>query len=142
MTADSFPPDETLESLDPRSCERLLAATAFGRLALIEGGLPRLIVLNHTVMGKHLLFRTRDDSLPARLTADGAVVPAAFEVDSALQVDKSGWSVIATGQLSREPDPEQVAAARAHITAWAYGERDTVLRMEVEGVTGRRVGPL
>lgn len=143
MTADSLSePDETLAPIDAPSCARLLAATTFGRLALVEAGLPRLIVLNHAVAGKHLLFRTRDDSLPARLTEHGVVVPAAFEVDSALQAGKSGWSVIATGRLCREADPEQVASAIAHITAWAYGDRDTVLRLDIEEVTGRHVGPL
>lgn len=143
MTAPVIPdPDEMLETIDAQGCARLLAATGFGRLAVVDSGLPRIIVLNHHLDGPRVLFRTRDDALVARLTAGRAAIPAAFEVDSAMQVGASGWSVIATGLLTRERDADRCALARDRITAWAFGERDTMLRLDVEELTGRRVGPL
>lgn len=135
------PDQELLEPLDTASCRRLLQAGEVGRLAVVVDGRPRIVVLNHLLDGPDLLFRTRDDALLARLT-DGAAVHAVYEVDSAFAVLRSGWSVIATGLLGREPDPDRVARARERIDAWARGERDTVLRLTVDEIAGRRVGDL
>ena len=147
MTAGPTPePDEAqpefLDVIDAAGCARLLAAVDVGRLAVVVEGRPRIVVLNYRLDGLHLLFRTRDDALITRLTDGGATVHAEFEVDSAFAAAESGWSVIATGTLVREQDPQRQAAARAGISAWAQGERDTVLRLDVAGLAGRRVGPL
>jgi hypothetical protein len=131
-----------LEDLDAEACLRLLAATVFGRLAVVDGGRPVIIVLNHLVDGRDVIFRTTQDALLSRLTEDDRAVHAAFEVDSAFPVGRSGSSVIATGLLVREKDAKRLAAARSRITAWADGERDTVLRLKVDQLTGRHVGPL
>jgi len=135
-------PQELMETIDAAGCARLLAAVDVGRLAVVVDGRPRIVVLNYVMSGDHLLFRTREDALIAGLTQDGGSAPAEFEVDSAFPVALSGWSVIATGTLVREDDPARQAAARAAVRAWAQGERDTVVRLEVEELTGRRVGSL
>jgi hypothetical protein len=129
-----------METLDPDSCARLLAATQFGRIAVVEAGRPRIVVLNHLVDDSAVLFRTRDDALLADLTRDGVALHAVYEVDSAFPPGSSGWSVIAAGLLVRETDPRRVSLARTAVAAWAEGERDLVLRLDVEELTGRRVG--
>lgn len=134
-------PEELLETLDEAACTRLLAATEFGRLAVVEAGRPRIVVLNHVVDDAAVLFRTRDDAMLAQLTAGGAAVHAAYEVDSAFPVGRQGWSVIAAGLLHRESDARRIARARETIVAWAEGERDLVLRLEIDELTGRRAGP-
>jgi len=131
---------ELLEPVDTASCLRLLRATEVGRLAVVVDDRPRIVVLNHLLDGGDVLFRTREDSMLAGLTA-GRAVHAAYEVDSAFPVLRSGWSVIASGLLSRDSDPDAVERARAKIEAWAQGERDTVLRLTIDEVGGRRVGP-
>jgi nitroimidazol reductase NimA-like FMN-containing flavoprotein (pyridoxamine 5'-phosphate oxidase superfamily) len=131
-----------LEDLDAEACRRLLAATVFGCLAVVDDGKPVIIVLNHLLDGHDIIFRTTQDALLSRLTGDDRTVHAAFEVDTAFPVGRSGSSVIATGLLAREKDSKRLAAARARISAWADGERDTVLRLTVEHLTGRHVGPL
>jgi uncharacterized protein len=147
MTAGSTPDAdeaarELMEAIDAEGCARLLAAVETGRLAFVAEGLPRIIVLNYLAQGHDLLFRTRQDAAIAELTADGTPVPAQFEVDSAFPSAESGWSVIATGTLVQETDPKQVAAALSKIRAWAQGDRETVLRLRVSELTGRRVGSL
>jgi nitroimidazol reductase NimA-like FMN-containing flavoprotein (pyridoxamine 5'-phosphate oxidase superfamily) len=142
LHADPDPtPGAPLEALDTEACVRLLSATVFGRLAVVQDGKPVIIVLNHLADGHDLVFRTTPDALISRLT-EGRAVHAAYEVDSAFPVGRSGSSVIATGLLARESDPKRLAAARAHITAWADGERDTILRLRVEHLSGRHVGTL
>lgn len=144
MTVDPgpTPSEDLLEPLDVQSCAQLLAAAQFGRLAVVETGRPKIIVLNHVVDSSAVLFRTRDDALLADLTRDGVALPAVYEVDSAFPVGRTGWSVIAAGPLVREVDPRRVALARTAISAWAEGDRDLVLRLDVEELTGRRVGRL
>lgn len=128
-----------LAEIDWVECAILLASTQFGRIAVVESGMPVIVVLNHLVLGGDVLFRVAEDSRLARLT-DGAAIPASYEVDSAFPVGRSGWSVIATGMVQREPDRLLTTAARDQITAWAGGRRQTVLRLRVAGLTGRRAG--
>ena len=134
-------PVTMLEEIDRAECVTLLAATRYGRLAVVDAGRPHLVVLNHVVVDGHLLFRVEEDSTLARLT-QGYAVHAAYEVDSAFPVGRSGWSVIVEGLLERESDPDLVGAARREIVAWAGGERETVLRLRVDNLSGRRAGPL
>jgi len=140
-----FEPEEQIEALDEAACRRLLVSTRFGRLAVVRDGAPRLVVLNHTTTGDqrelHVLFRTTPDAMLVELTEAGPV-PAEYEVDSAFPVGRAGWSVIATGRLSREDDEGRIATALAQVEPWALGARDVVLRLDVEGLTGRQVGPL
>lgn len=136
-----FGHDELLDPLEDEACARLLASTQYGRLAMVVEGRPRIVVLNHTVIAGNVLFRTRDNAVAARLTADGAAVEAVYEVDSAFPVGRSGWSVIAAGRLVREEDLNQQATTRSRLSPWAEGERDLVLRLDVEELTGYRVGP-
>jgi nitroimidazol reductase NimA-like FMN-containing flavoprotein (pyridoxamine 5'-phosphate oxidase superfamily) len=132
---------ELLRSLDEDACRRLLVATRFGRIAVIDDGEPRLVVLNHLVDHGDVLFRTRDGSRLAGLTADRSIM-AVYEVDSAFAPAASGWSVIATGHLARETDPARCDMVRQHLTAWARGERGTILVLHVGRLTGRQAGSL
>ncbi len=134
--------EELLEPIDPAASLRLIAATDVGRMAVVVDGRPVLVVLNHVLDGEEIFFRTRADATLATLTDEGHAVHACYEVDNAFTPGRSGWSVIATGLLHRESDPARVAAARERIEAWARGERDTVLRLEITELTGRRAGPL
>lgn len=132
--------EEHLETLDEAACRRLLGSTRFGRLAVVRDGAPHLVVLNHTVDDGDVLFRTAPEATLVGLTSGGPV-PAAFEVDSAFPAGRSGWSVIATGRLTREDDEARVAVALAGVEPWAKGDRDVVLRLAVDRLSGRQVGP-
>jgi uncharacterized protein len=143
MTADhGHDIDELLEPIPPEHCRDLLGAVQFGRLATVDQGRPRMLVLNHVVEGGDLYFRTRPDARLAELTEGNVVVHAVYEVDSAFPAGQSGWSVMATGHLKREYDETHAARLRSQLTAWARGDRDLVLHLEVHELTGRRVGPL
>jgi uncharacterized protein len=142
MTVDARPNAlESQEHSEAAGWRQLLAAVSFGRLAVVDGGQPVIVVLNHALNGEDIVFRTREDSRIAQLTGDGRTVPAVFEVDSAYPSQHSGWSVIARGGLVRENDPERRRKVRSQITSWAEGERDTILCLRVQELTGNRVGP-
>ena len=142
MTIDARPNAvEMLEHNEAAGWRQLLAAVSFGRLAVVDEGQPVIVVLNHALDGEDIVFRTREDSRIAQLTGDGRTVPAVFEVDSAYPSQRSGWSVIAHGGLVRENDLERRRKVRSQITTWAKGERDVILSLRVQELTGNRVGP-
>ena len=86
-----------LETLDLRECVRLLASRPVGRLAYCGPFGPRIVPLNHTVVGEGLLFRTSPDSDAAREIPHHWV---AFEVDDLDDFLQAGWSVQVRGSQS------------------------------------------
>ncbi len=55
---------------------------------------------------------------------------------------RSGWSVLIRGQLSEVTDPEQMRRVLdGGLHPWAGGERQYVLRLSGDQVTGRRIQP-
>lgn len=145
MTSDATGDDlyetpELLRTIESSHCLQLLEAVSYGRLATVDLGRPLLVVVNHLVADGDIYIRTRPDARLARLTENGRVAPALYEVDSAFPAGHSGWSVMATGTLQREDSPTRLAELRTRLSAWAQGERDVVLRLAVEELTGRAVG--
>ena len=140
-TADTpYETPDLLRSIEPTRCLQLLEAVQYGRLATVEDGRPLLVVVNHIVDDGDIYIRTRPEAKLAQLTENGRVVPAVYEVDSAFPAGQSGWSVMATGVLQRQHGGAPSARLRSRLTAWAQGERDVVLHLEVQELTGRAVG--
>jgi uncharacterized protein len=131
---------ELLRPIEPSRCLQLLQAVSYGRLAAVDAGRPLLVVLNHVVDDGDIYIRTRSDARLAGLTQSGPT-HAVYEVDSAFPAGQSGWSVIAHGLLTREQGGRHWTTIRSRLTSWAQGERDVVLRLEVQDLTGRSVGP-
>jgi nitroimidazol reductase NimA-like FMN-containing flavoprotein (pyridoxamine 5'-phosphate oxidase superfamily) len=145
MTSDAtgdglYEAPELMRTIEPWRCLQLLEAVPYGRLATVDQGRPLLVVVNHLVDDGNIYIRTRPDARLARLTENGHVTPALYEVDSAFPAGQSGWSVMASGILQREDSATRSAELRPRLTAWAQGERDVVLRLAVEELTGRAVG--
>jgi nitroimidazol reductase NimA-like FMN-containing flavoprotein (pyridoxamine 5'-phosphate oxidase superfamily) len=131
---------ELLREIEPSRCLSLLEAVSYGRLATVDAGEPLLVVVNHLVEGGDIYIRTRPDARLARLTEGGRAAHAVFEVDSAYPAARTAWSVMARGLLTREHGEKRSAALRSRLTAWARGERDVVLHLQVQELTGRAVG--
>jgi hypothetical protein len=140
-TTETVPRAEQLREIDPERCRQLLEASAYGRLATVDAGEPLLAVVNHVVDGGDIYLRTRWDSRLARLTEGGRSARAVYEVDSAFPAGGIGWSVMARGRLSREHGATRAGALRSRLVAWAQGERDVVLHLQVDELTGRSAGP-
>jgi nitroimidazol reductase NimA-like FMN-containing flavoprotein (pyridoxamine 5'-phosphate oxidase superfamily) len=140
-TSDALPDNlELLREIEPSRCLQFLQAVSYGRLATVDAGEPVLVLVNHLVDGGDIYVRTRPDSQLARLTDGGRVAHAIFEVDSAFPAGQSGWSVMARGLLTREHGEKRSTAVRSRLVAWAQGERDVVLHLDVHKLTGRAVG--
>lgn len=131
--------DEGLELLDEEECLALLAGGRVGRVAVSIGALPAIFPVNFCLVGGSVVFRTGAGTKLAAAT-DHAVV--AFEVDQVDPATRGGWSVLAIGMASRVEDPEELAELRdLQLAPWAGGRRDHYVRIAVEMVSGRRIGP-
>jgi nitroimidazol reductase NimA-like FMN-containing flavoprotein (pyridoxamine 5'-phosphate oxidase superfamily) len=118
-------------------CRELLSATRVSRLAFVEDGRPRVVVLNHVVDNEDLVFQTSPDTTLARLTAGGAVIPATFETGSASGAARAGWSIVASGLLSQTT----AADATHRPKPWRREAVGVLLRLEIDEIHGLEVGP-
>jgi uncharacterized protein len=124
------------DSLTAEHCWQLLASSRVARVAFVEDGLPQLAVMNHLPQGHDLLFQTNEDSRLAARTDNATAVPVAVEVDSASAAGRTGWSVIATGTLSRTT----AVAGEGIPVPWRPEAVGVLLRMTVDQIDGRHVG--
>ncbi len=125
-----------LVELTRAQCLALLATQDVGRLVFTSASLPAIVPVAYVLDGDSIAVRTTAGSRVARHALDTVV---AFEVDQVSRSLHSGWSVVVTGRSSREQDPATVARLQRELPRWVGGERDLVLRIGVDLVTGRRI---
>lgn len=122
----------TLEVLDERECERLLAANHLGRLAVISAGAPMVVPVNYAWVERTVVFGsdqgTKRQALELR--------PVAFEIDDADTMTHTGWSVLVVGwaEPARGFDPSHAAVA-----PWCGIDDPAWIRIIPERVSGRRI---
>ena len=122
-------------AMDAEHCRYLLASVRVARVAFVDDGRPRIVVMNHRADGDDVLLRTDADARLAALTQGGAAVPVELEVDSVSSAGRSGWSVIASGSLMRDD-----TAPESHLPLpWRSRATDVVLRLKVEQIRGLQV---
>ena len=129
--------DEGLELLEDDDCFELLALQSIGRVALTMGALPVVFPVNYKLDGRTILFRT-GPGVKLAAAAHRAVI--AFEVDDTDPAVRSGWSVLAVGVASLVDDPGELARLdRLAVSAWAGGNRQSLVKVPVEMISGRRI---
>ena len=132
-TGSSRPAD--LFQLDAATCVALLGVHHVGRL-IIPGDDPYVIPVNYTVVAGSVVLRTE-----RRPVTDAAIDhPIVFEVDMFDERSKSGWSVVVHGQPATSPPRPTSPATRAsasHRASWAPGDRNCVIRISADRLTGR-----
>jgi nitroimidazol reductase NimA-like FMN-containing flavoprotein (pyridoxamine 5'-phosphate oxidase superfamily) len=127
--------------LDRAESLRLLAGVPFGRISVVDQGLPIIRPVNHLVGGGYILVRThrggRLASILARSEPNRVVV--AYEADAVDPASHVGWSVVVTGRLDLIVDPDAAARCRALLEPWADEVMDCVLRIHPDLVSGIRL---
>lgn len=125
-----------LEVLARDECVALLRQATLGRIVFTSAALPAVLPVNYVVDDDgSILVRTGSQT---RLAATaGSIV--AFEVDEFGGSGRS-WSVVVTGRLTVVRDPVERARVDAlGLRTWVPVERDLLLRIEPELVSGRRL---
>lgn len=124
-----------LVRMDEDACWEFLARHNLGRVGLMHHSSPMIFPVNYALDDKSVVFRTGPGT---KLTMTEAGVRVVFEVDEADEAFKSGTSVVVHGTMQEVVDAEELARAQAlPLQAWAPGDRDHVIRVVAERVTGR-----
>lgn len=129
--------DEGLELLEEKECFELLAQGLVGRVALSMRALPVVFPVNYVLDNSTIVFRT-GPGLKLAAASDGVVV--AFEVDDWDAPTRTGWSVLAIGVGSLLVDPAEIQRASSlGLSTWAEGDRQALVKIPVEMISGRRI---
>ena len=137
-TSNSTSSDFGLLELDREQCLALLSSVPVGRLVHTENALPTIVPLNFVLLDDCVYLRT-SEAAGLRAVHGDAVV--AFEADAFDAEHHSGWSVVVLGRAGTETNPRVLdRLAELPLHTWATGDRQHVVRIPLELLTGRRVG--
>lgn len=123
-----------LDLIGSDQCVELLRAHSFGRVGATIADEPVILPVFYALVDGEVVFRTDPGT---KLIAAVLETRVAFEVDDAA----SGWSVLVVGHAHemRSPSPALTGAQARLDDYWPSGERERVVRIEVEKITGRRL---
>lgn len=124
-----------LEILDESTCWALLGEAPIGRIAITApDGTILVLPVNFLCEAGAILFRTAPGAALDHL-GDAVVT---FQADGVDPWHHTGWSVLAHGPVTVGEVPlEHDTAPRT----WAGGHRRTLVRIEVQRITGRMLRP-
>ena len=124
-----------IESLDAAECYERLRSRTLGRVAIAHADEIVILPVYYAVVGDDVVFRTAPGT---KLDAAMLEQRVAFEIDGA----SPGWSVLVQGHAEEIRDAGQQVGARSHLgNDWPAGERDVLVRIRAERVSGRRLPP-
>ncbi len=122
-----------LDVLTRAECEELLRAHTFGRVVTKIGDSIAALPVYFRVVGEDVVFRTDPGTKLA-----GAVLQTlvTFEIDD----EAEGWSVMLVGMCDEVRDESERQAILATLAgSWPEGERERVVRIRPDRITGRRL---
>lgn len=124
-----------IDSIDRADCYVLLRGRTLGRVGVKLAEDLVILPVYYAVMDDDIVFRTAPGT-----NLDAAVLKTkvAFEVDGA----SPGWSVLVRGHAEEIRDAEHQQRAR-HLLGddWPAGDREQLVRIRAEQVTGRKLAP-
>jgi nitroimidazol reductase NimA-like FMN-containing flavoprotein (pyridoxamine 5'-phosphate oxidase superfamily) len=124
-----------LFQLTESTCIALLGVQHVGRL-IVPGDDPYVIPVNYSAVDGAVVFRTERRPVIEAIHDR----PVVFEVDMFDDRSKSGWSVVVRGRahdITARTDLDRDTVIGTTPTPWAPGDRDCVMRITPERVTGR-----
>jgi nitroimidazol reductase NimA-like FMN-containing flavoprotein (pyridoxamine 5'-phosphate oxidase superfamily) len=128
--------DEGLQILDEEECWRLMRTARVGRVAVGMGAVPAVFPVAFIVVGSDILFFT-GSGIKYDAAREGRSV--SFEVDEIDVVAEMGWSVLAVGPIAPASSVSKARAQALGLYAWAAGDRQQLLRIRPDFLSGRRI---
>jgi uncharacterized protein len=126
-----------LQVMDEAECLELLASRHVGRVAVSIGAVPAMFPVNFALLDSCIVFRTGSGT---KLDAALRNSVVAFEVDDVDPLYHGGWSVLVVGVADEVRDPASLDRALAlPLAPWAPGERNHVVALRPEFISGRRI---
>jgi len=125
-----------LETIERAECDTLLRGRTLGRIALKIADDLVILPVYYALSGDDIVFRTAPGK---KLDAAVLGTRVAFEVDGAVP----GWSVLVLGHAREIEDLAEQEQARTRLgNDWPAGDREHIIAIRMETVTGRRLpGP-
>lgn len=123
-----------LDMIETDECYELLRDHSFGRIGMKNADDPVILPVYYAFVDDAVVFRTDPGT---KLIAAVLETRVSFEVDDA----DEGWSVLVIGRAQelRSPGPARAGVEARLDDYWPMGERQRVVRIEVERITGRRL---
>jgi hypothetical protein len=126
-----------LESLERPECLLRLQAHGVGRIGITIHGRPAIFPVNYVVHEDTIVLRTRGGGELATAT-DQVVV--ALEIDGFDTTYHEGWNVLVVGLATHVSDPIELSGLKGiRLSPWAGEDRDCLVRIALDEVTGRRL---
>ena len=131
-----------IESLSAAECRRLLRTARVGRLVYVDDDGPAAVPVNYALVDDSIVIRVEGGTKRDAMRQEAL----AFEVDEIDADAHSAWSVLVRGH--GEEIPLEDVAPLLHRSGgempepWAFGVHNVWLRVHVESLTGRHLGPL
>jgi transcriptional regulator with XRE-family HTH domain len=125
-------------ALSRGDAQQRLATGGVGRLVFDAAGHgPVALPVNYRVVDGDVVFHTATDtSMAAAVGQD----PVSFEVDQIDEAMSQGWSVLVSGRLERIDDPAvRRRLGEGTVTPWPGEDRNVMLRVVVNHISGRRI---
>ena len=131
--------DDRVEDLPASTCRQLLRSGHVGRVAVNSDPSPVVLPVNYVERDDAVVFVT---TAGTKWDAAQQGAAASFEVDGISEEHRSGWSVLVRGVLEAVVDDEQVPDdVLDALDPLAGGDRDHVVRLAIDEITGRRIPP-
>lgn len=127
--------DNGLELLTEEQCLDLLTRAPVGRVGVSIGALPVILPVNFCLLDGAIYFRTAGGT---KLEAASDHTVVAFEADDFDPLEHEGWSVLVVGRAETVIETADVLV-HLPLAPWAPGERDHVVRIAIELMSGRRI---
>jgi nitroimidazol reductase NimA-like FMN-containing flavoprotein (pyridoxamine 5'-phosphate oxidase superfamily) len=119
-------------------CLALLPTAPFGRLVFVDGAMPAVIPVSFLLDHAGIVLRTAAGSSIDRIADGSRVAVQADDVDVAR---RTGWSVTVVGRARTPRDAVELERLAAlPLQPWVTGERTAFVVVEVDVLTGRRIG--
>ena len=127
--------------LSPTECRLLLCSKRVGRVVFTDRALPSALPVNYLVADGGVVFRTDPHGLLAAMLVGAGDAVLGFEVDEVDENLESGWSVLVVGLAARVPEHSAQAFDGARLRSWGSPDGDSFIRIPLDRMTGRAVGP-
>ena len=129
---------QSFSAISPARCKELLATQSIGRVAWQGPEGLQILPVTYAYYDGSIVFRTSPNSVLSDLSSSTHVV---FEIDEIDQRSHRGWSVVASGQAEAVEEPREVnrLLTDAGLVPWAPGERNMLIQITPQKVTGRTV---
>ncbi len=122
-----------IDVLDRAECYILLRSRTLGRVGVRVADDLAVLPVYYALLDEDVVFRTDPGT---KLNAAILGTRVAFEVDNAVPA----WSVLVVGNAHEIHDHHEQVAARARLGHdWPAGDRECLVRIGANRVTGRRL---